>query len=119
LRPDVRTSIHNLFVAGDFVKTETDLACMEGANEAARRAVNAILDACDSREARCQLWPFSPSRGFGDAVRGVVGMYRGLGAAQKVAHLQSRILSGLADGFARRQTRQTDVVSDEETLTRK
>ena len=33
------------FLASDYVRTYTDLATMEGANEAARRAVNAILDA--------------------------------------------------------------------------
>lgn len=35
--------IDNLFLASDYVKTNTDLASMEGANEAARRAVNGIL----------------------------------------------------------------------------
>jgi len=36
--------IPNLFLASDYVKTNTDVACMEAANEAARRAVNALLD---------------------------------------------------------------------------
>jgi uncharacterized protein with NAD-binding domain and iron-sulfur cluster len=44
LRPDAKTRIRNLLLAGDYVRTYTDLACMEGANEAARRAVNAIID---------------------------------------------------------------------------
>jgi uncharacterized protein with NAD-binding domain and iron-sulfur cluster len=43
LRPTTQTNIDNLFLAGDYVKTNTDLATMEGANEAAKRAVNAIL----------------------------------------------------------------------------
>jgi hypothetical protein len=30
---------------------------MEGANEAARRAVNGILDECRSPESRCEIWP--------------------------------------------------------------
>lgn len=30
---------------------------MEGANEAARRAVSAILDRSDSGERRCTIWP--------------------------------------------------------------
>jgi hypothetical protein len=59
LRPEARTGIRNMFLAADYVKTETDLACMEGANEAARRAVNGILDAVGSRQSRCQLWSFS------------------------------------------------------------
>src|SRR5215207_7190526 len=37
-RPDALTRIPNLFLATDYVRTHTDLATMEGANEAARRA---------------------------------------------------------------------------------
>jgi uncharacterized protein with NAD-binding domain and iron-sulfur cluster len=48
--------VPNLFLAADYVRTYTDLATMEGANEAARRAVNAILNAEGSREERCELW---------------------------------------------------------------
>lgn len=44
LRPTARTETENLVLASDYVRTETILACMEGANEAARRAVNAILE---------------------------------------------------------------------------
>jgi hypothetical protein len=59
LRPDVSTGIQNMFLAGDFVRTETDLACMEGANEAARRAVNALLATAGSRMAACEVWDFA------------------------------------------------------------
>jgi uncharacterized protein with NAD-binding domain and iron-sulfur cluster len=55
-RPDASTRIENLFLAADFVRTHTDLATMEGANEAARRAVNGILDATGSSAPRCKLW---------------------------------------------------------------
>ena len=55
-RPDAVTRISNLFLAADFVRTHTDLATMEGANEAARRAVNGILDAAGSGVARCPVW---------------------------------------------------------------
>jgi uncharacterized protein with NAD-binding domain and iron-sulfur cluster len=58
LRPDAVTAIENLFLASDYVRTTTDLATMEGANEAARRAVNGILDASGSREQRCRIWTF-------------------------------------------------------------
>ena len=55
-RPEARTRIPNLFLASDYVRTYTDLATMEGANEAARRAVNAILDATGSGAERCAVW---------------------------------------------------------------
>jgi uncharacterized protein with NAD-binding domain and iron-sulfur cluster len=56
-RPDAALpEVPNLFLAADYVQTYTDLATMEGANEAARRAVNAILNAEGSREERCELW---------------------------------------------------------------
>ena len=56
LRPEAVTRIPNLFLASDYVRTYTDLATMEGANEAARRAVNGILDASGSSAARCAIW---------------------------------------------------------------
>ena len=56
-RPEAGTQIANLVLASDYVRTNTDLATMEGANEAARRAVNAILDRSGSTAARCRVWP--------------------------------------------------------------
>lgn len=56
LRPEATTAIPNLFLASDYVRTCTDLATMEGANEAARRAVNGLLDAAAYEGARCELW---------------------------------------------------------------
>jgi uncharacterized protein with NAD-binding domain and iron-sulfur cluster len=67
-RPDAVTSIENFFLVSDYVRTHTDLATMEGANEAARRAVNGILDASGSTAPRCPIWPleepaiFAPAR---------------------------------------------------------
>jgi uncharacterized protein with NAD-binding domain and iron-sulfur cluster len=52
-RPDAVTKIRNFFLAADFVQTNTDLATMEAANEAARRAVNGILKASGSTERPC------------------------------------------------------------------
>ncbi len=57
LRPDATTAIPNLFLASDYVRTHTDLATMEGANEAARRAVNGLLDAVKFAGPRCEVWP--------------------------------------------------------------
>jgi uncharacterized protein with NAD-binding domain and iron-sulfur cluster len=47
-RPSARTEIPNLFLAGDYVRTNIDLATMEGANESGRAAVNSLLDAAGS-----------------------------------------------------------------------
>jgi uncharacterized protein with NAD-binding domain and iron-sulfur cluster len=55
-RPRPRTGIPNLFVAGDYVQTGTDLATMESANESARAAVNALLEAADSPAAPAETW---------------------------------------------------------------
>jgi geranylgeranyl pyrophosphate synthase/uncharacterized protein with NAD-binding domain and iron-sulfur cluster len=57
LRPEAATGVPNLFLASDYVRTTTDLATMEGANEAARRAVNGVLDAAGFSGSRCELWP--------------------------------------------------------------
>lgn len=56
LRPEAGTAIPNFVLASDYVRTYTDLATMEGANEAARRAVNAILDRSGSEAPRCAVW---------------------------------------------------------------
>lgn len=57
LRPDANCDIPNLFLASDYIKTFTDLATMEGANEAARRAVNCLLDHDGSAASKCKIWP--------------------------------------------------------------
>ena len=56
-RPEAQVELENFFVASDYVKTYTDIACMEAANEAARRAVNCLLAASGSSAAPAQLWP--------------------------------------------------------------
>lgn len=66
-RPEATTSLTNLFLAADYVRTYTDLATMEGANEAARRAVNGILDAVGSGAPRCGVWPLEEPAVFGPA----------------------------------------------------
>jgi uncharacterized protein with NAD-binding domain and iron-sulfur cluster len=43
-RPEARTAIPNLYLAADYVRADINLATMEGANEAGRKAANAILD---------------------------------------------------------------------------
>ena len=56
--------IDNLFLASDYVQTYTDLATMEGANEAARRAVNAILEASGSDAEPCEVWKLDEPGGL-------------------------------------------------------
>jgi 15-cis-phytoene desaturase len=56
-RPEASTELPNLFLASDYVKTNTDVACMEAANEAARSAVNALLERAGSDAARASVWP--------------------------------------------------------------
>jgi uncharacterized protein with NAD-binding domain and iron-sulfur cluster len=66
-RPGAVTRIGNLFLASDYVRTHTDLATMEAANEAARRAVNGILDATGSRARRCEVWTLQEPPAFAAA----------------------------------------------------
>lgn len=55
-RPDVVTQIPNLLLVGDYVRTNTDIATMEAANESARRATNAILANIGSSASFCEIW---------------------------------------------------------------
>jgi 15-cis-phytoene desaturase len=57
VRPEAGTRIPNLVLASDYVKTHTNLATMEGANEAARRAVNAIIERSGSTAGKSEIWP--------------------------------------------------------------
>jgi uncharacterized protein with NAD-binding domain and iron-sulfur cluster len=77
-RPEAVTAIPNLVLAADFVRTNTDLATMEGANEAARRAVNGILAKEGSPHQPCRVFELkeplilAPFR-FADAVQWRLG----------------------------------------------
>jgi uncharacterized protein with NAD-binding domain and iron-sulfur cluster len=68
LRPCAKTGIGNFFLASDYVRNNTDLATMEGANESARRAVNALLDHLESKKnvklARCSIFEFDEPPAF-------------------------------------------------------
>ena len=79
LRPEAVTAIPNFFLASDYVRTYTDLATMEGANEAARRAVNGIIAASGSKASPCSVWKlhepeiFQPLRDY-DRTRWEAGL---------------------------------------------
>jgi uncharacterized protein with NAD-binding domain and iron-sulfur cluster len=54
-RPEAVTDAENLVLAADYVRTYTDLATMEAANEAARRAVNAVLERSGTTAPPCAV----------------------------------------------------------------
>ncbi|ELY79203.1 hydroxysqualene dehydroxylase [Natrinema gari] len=54
-RPPADVGVRNLTLASDYVRTNTDLASMESANEAGRRAANAVLDRRGGR-GRARIW---------------------------------------------------------------
>jgi uncharacterized protein with NAD-binding domain and iron-sulfur cluster len=90
-RPEAVTTIANLFLAADFVRTHTDVASMEAANEAARRAVNGVLAAAGATADACPVWRleepalFAPLRAL-DRLRFKRGMphlgYAGVASTQ-------------------------------------
>lgn len=104
-RPDVRTDVQNLFLAGDYVRTSTDLATMESASEAARLAVNAILFDTQSPERPCDVWPFEPvppaaTLALAQAVGGIAG-----DAARRAVHASSGFFGKMASEWIMRRRR--------------
>lgn len=55
-RPDSRTAIPNLFLAGEWVRTNINVTTMDGANQGGRQAANALLDAAGHGGSRAGLW---------------------------------------------------------------
>ncbi|GAA5045289.1 hydroxysqualene dehydroxylase [Nocardia callitridis] len=55
-RPEPHGNLENLYLAGDYIRTNIDLATMEGANESARAAVNALLEVTGSHTPRCRTF---------------------------------------------------------------
>lgn len=56
-RPSSATGVTNLFLAGDWVRTNINVTTMEGANQGGRQAVNALLDAAGSTAPHCKVTP--------------------------------------------------------------
>lgn len=56
LMPKSWSTINNLFLAGDYIRTNTNLATMEAANESARRAANCIIDAAGTGGPYAKVW---------------------------------------------------------------
>lgn len=55
-RPEAATAVPNLALAADYVRTNSDLASMESANEAGRRAANAVLERSGVRADPASVW---------------------------------------------------------------
>jgi hypothetical protein len=97
LRPEERTAIENMFLAADYIRTDTDLACMEGANEAGRRAANALLQTSGSLHPPCQVWTLSMTRDALTAMGRVFG--DGKGGAWELAAQSARTAGHLVDSL--------------------
>lgn len=67
-RPPAATAAPNLVLAADYVRTDTDLATMESANEAGRRAVRAIVRRV-GRGTRPDVWELEEPGLFGAVKR--------------------------------------------------
>ena len=80
VRPEAGTAIPNLVLASDYVKTHTNLATMEGANEAARRAVNAILERSGSTAGKSEIWPLVEPAGLLGAMKAIDAWLYGRGS---------------------------------------
>lgn len=63
-RPAAATKCPNLTLAADYVRTHSDLASMESANEAGRRAANAILRRSSIDAPEAAVWKFAEPRVF-------------------------------------------------------
>src|SRR5919199_14998 len=75
-RPKARTRIPNLFLSGDYVKTNIDLATMEGANESGRAAVNALLDASGSKAPPVRMYKLYDPPEFEPSKQADLALYR-------------------------------------------
>jgi uncharacterized protein with NAD-binding domain and iron-sulfur cluster len=101
LRPEAVTRVPNFFLASDYVRTYTDLATMEAANEAARRAVNGVIQAARATAEPCRIWNlhepevFLPFRAF-DRVRYRKGLPwddESMGFVRSLLGLAERVVS--------------------------
>jgi len=63
-RPEATLAIPNLFLAADYVRTTVDLASMEGANEAGRRAARGALRSFGMADGDVKLFGFETLQRF-------------------------------------------------------
>ncbi|AUX10269.1 phytoene dehydrogenase [Halalkaliarchaeum desulfuricum] len=95
-RPTADVNIANLTIAADYVRTNSDLASMESANEAGRRAANAILERSGYRGRMARIWDLAEPAVFEpfkrqDAIRYRLGLPHPAEVTQSVRGLTTRL----------------------------
>ena len=95
-RPPADVGVPNLALAADYVRTNSDLASMESANEAGRRAANAILERRGYRGARARVWDLEEPAVFEpfkrqDRVRHRLGLPHPASVTQSLRSVTRRI----------------------------
>ncbi|MDR5674007.1 FAD-dependent oxidoreductase [Halalkaliarchaeum sp. AArc-GB] len=95
-RPPANAGIENLTLASDYVRTNSDLASMESANEAGRRAANAILDRAGYPGRRARIWKLEEPALFEafkrqDRIRYRLGLPHPAEVTQSVRGLRTRL----------------------------
>ena len=63
-RPEAVTAVRNLFLAADYVRTSVDIASMEGANEAGRRAAIGVRRHLELDAGDVKLFDYGPLHRF-------------------------------------------------------
>ncbi|AFZ72738.1 hydroxysqualene dehydroxylase [Natronobacterium gregoryi] len=96
-RPPADVDVANLTLAADYVRTNSDLASMESANEAGRRAANAVLEChASSSYAPAEVWELSEPTAFEpfkrqDRIRYRLGLPHPAEVTQSVRSLTRRL----------------------------
>jgi uncharacterized protein with NAD-binding domain and iron-sulfur cluster len=98
-RPPADVDVPNLYLASDYVRTNTDLASMESANEAGRRAANAIVRK-RGEGAPAQIWELAEPALFEpfkrqDRIRYRLGLPHPAEATQSLRSFSRRLLGGV------------------------
>ncbi len=99
-RPPADVAVANLTIGSEYVRTNSDLASMESADEAGRRAANAICDRHGIGGPRAQLWSLREPTVFEpfkrqDEIRHRLGVPHPAEVTQSVRTLTGRLSSRL------------------------